>query len=132
MERGIAWEERKKDEWRRYFRKRAVADEEARRADKIEERIRMMEAMRMENKAVTTMYMEDDDQTPDESEWRKTVSKRRFRAGNRWGSGHSRGAALVTKAGDSMSKARARCLIYNELSNMEWKVMTRIASAWGP
>jgi len=127
LEREVAWEERKTDEWRRYFRQRAVAGEEARRADKMKERIRRMEVMGMRNEATTTM--EDGDEIPDESERRKAVLKRHFRIGNRWGLGCFRGATSATKTrGRKMLKARARCLIYNELSNMEWKVVTRITA----
>lgn len=127
FEREIAWEERKRVEWRRYFRQKAVADEEARKADKMGERIRRMEIMRMGNDAVMTM--EDDNEIPDESEWRKVALKRHLRTGNRWGSGLLRGATSVTKSGDrSMSNGRARYLICNELSNMEWKVVTRITA----
>jgi len=120
VEREVAWEERKRDVWGKYFRQRA--DEGARRAGKTEERIRRMEAMGMGNEAITTM--EGSGRVPDRGGWRKAVLERRFRTGNRWGSGHYRRTTSATEAVDRSM----RYLIYNGLSNMEWEVVTRITA----
>ena len=127
--RGFAWEKRKRDERRGYFQQRIVVGEEARTVGRANGGIRRMEALGVENEAATAV--EDGGRLSDGREWRKAG---RFRAGNRWGSGHSRGATSVTKAEDrSMSRLRARYLIYNELNNMELKVVARVtARVHGP
>lgn len=133
FEREVAWEERKRDEWRRYLRQRAVAEEEARRADRIEERIRRMEVAEISDE--TAASMEDDDDIPDESEWRKTVLRRRFGASKRWElSNQFREAASVNKPGKRILSTRSikshssRYLIRDDWSNMEWEVITRISA----
>lgn len=129
LEREIAWEERKKDEWRRYFRQRAVAEEEARKATKLEAKIRRMEILGMES--MTLKNVEDDEDIPDESEWRKEVLRRRFRAGNRWSSGHFSGAAPHKKSGKRYrSRSRSdsyltRYLIQENSNNLDWEAATR-------
>ena len=80
-EREIAWEERRREEWRRYYRQRAVAEEEVRRAERMKQRLVGVDT---EDSSVSTR-VEDDEDIPDEDEWRKVVLRKRFRSVNRWG-----------------------------------------------
>ena len=80
-EREIAWEERRREEWRRYYRQKAVAEEEVKRVERMKQRLVGLGA---EDGAVSTK-VEDDEDIPDEDEWRKAVLRRRFRSVNRWG-----------------------------------------------
>lgn len=80
-EREIAWEERRREEWRRYYRQRAIAEEEVRMAERMKQGLVGISA---EDSAVSTR-VEDDEDIPDEDEWRKTVLRKRFRSVNRWG-----------------------------------------------